>query len=130
MGAYRVLVAEDEVDHFELVRQALNVINITDIVHAKDGVEASKHLQESMSLFNLIISDINMPNMSGLQFLEVVRKNRHYHDVPFIMITGEGTGAAAIASKERGATSYIPKPISLEKLTEKVRTALALGHQE
>lgn len=122
----RVLVVEDDMDHFRLIEMVLNMIKITDVVHAKDGVEALKYIEEATSIFSLIISDLNMPNMTGLEFLEKVRQDNRHCVVPFIMVTAENSLSSAISAKDKGATSFVGKPFVVDNLAGKIRTALSM----
>ena len=129
MSTRKVLVAEDEMAHFELVKMALNRLNINDVTHAEDGAIALKHIEDATPPFNLIISDLQMPNMSGDELLLKVRQDKYHCEVPFIMMSALDSLNAAISAKDKGATIFIYKPVSVENLTRKIRTALSIDFQ-
>jgi len=122
--AYKILVAEDDPPHALLIKKILAGMNITDVVFAKDGMDAVTAMEDSETPFDLIISDMHMPRLTGLEFLERVKKDRRHYNVPFLILTGDESGEVAITAREMGATSYVVKPCTVEKFIEKVRAAL------
>jgi len=87
------------------------------LVHAKDGREALEHLDEHGDV-DLVLLDINMPNMNGLEFLEAVRGNGRLDELTVIIISTEGTEADTARGLEAGATAYIKKPFRTDELLE------------
>jgi two-component system chemotaxis response regulator CheY len=68
----------------------------------------------------LIFSDINMPNMDGLQFLSEIKKNPDWKNVPVVMVTTEGSQAKVLEAVELGANGYVRKPFTAEQIKEKL----------
>lgn len=68
----------------------------------------------------LILSDINMPNMDGLQFLSQVRANDAWKSVPVMMITTEGGQAKVMEAVQLGASGYVRKPFTADQIKEKL----------
>jgi two-component system chemotaxis response regulator CheY len=93
-----------------------------DVLEAGDGREALK-LMESNDIA-LILSDINMPNMDGLQLLRALRDSATWHDVPVVMITTEGGQAKVEEAVQLGATSYVRKPFNADQLRDKLASLL------
>lgn len=116
--ALRVLIAEDEPMAAKLARGALRLMGITNVVVAEDGLEAMKALKDHEGDFQLIISDWNMPNMTGFEFLQTVRKI--YPRMPFIMLTAKASKEFVIAAGKNGVNGYIVKPFSLDQMRQKV----------
>lgn len=119
-----VLVVDDSAAIRKIL---LRVLSQTDLpvgkVHeASDGVEALK-IMNSDSV-NLVLSDVNMPNMDGLQFLTTVRANAHWKAVSVIMITTEGSQAKVLEAVQLGANGYVRKPFTAEQIKEKVLSCL------
>lgn len=114
----RVLVAEDEEMAGKLVRGALRIVGITDVVHVRDGAEAVKALDSDEEGFQLIVSDWNMPTVSGLDLLRYVRM--HYSHVKFVMLTGRNQTDSVLQAKAMGVDAYIAKPFSPDALKKKV----------
>jgi len=120
----RVLIAEDEPLAAKLARGALRLMGITQVVVAEDGLEAMKQLAEFNGNFQLIISDWNMPNMTGIEFLRTVRKL--YPDMPFIMLTSNANKEFVLATAKHGINGYIVKPFSLDQVRQKVEAVFKI----
>ena len=89
-----------------------------DIHEASDGQEALNTLQNFDA--SLILSDINMPNMDGLQFLTELRADAKWKQVPVIMISTEGNQAKVLEAMQLGANGYVRKPFTADQIKEKV----------
>ncbi len=115
-----ILIVDDSSTMRKIISRSLRQagLPIDDILEAGDGIEGVNVLQTSGKTINLILSDINMPNMDGLEFVKAVRANGY--TMPIVMITtegGEDVIAEAIAS---GAKDSIKKPFTPEQLGEKL----------
>ena len=116
------------VDDSAAIRKILvRVLGQTDLpigqVHeAADGVEALKSLRQAD--IGLVLSDINMPNMDGLQFLTKVRATPEWQNLPVIMITTEGSQAKVLEAVQLGAQGYVRKPFTAEQIKEKIVACL------
>jgi two-component system chemotaxis response regulator CheY len=93
-------------------------IPIGDVLEAGDGVEALKTLNERP--VNLILSDINMPNMDGLQLLAQLKQTDKWKSVPIVMVTTEGGQGKVIEAVQLGAAGYVRKPFTAEQIKEKL----------
>jgi two-component system, chemotaxis family, chemotaxis protein CheY len=120
----RVLIAEDEPLAAKLARGALRLMGITQVVVAEDGLAAMKQLAEFDGDFQLIISDWNMPNMTGIEFLRTVRKL--YPTMPFIMLTSNANKEFVLAAAKHGINGYIAKPFSLDQMRQKVEAVFKI----
>jgi two-component system chemotaxis response regulator CheY len=98
-------------------------IALGDVLEAGDGVEALAVLEKRK--IGLVLSDINMPNMDGLQFLTSVRANSEWNSMPVIMITTEGSQEKVMDAVQRGAQGYVRKPFTAEQIKEKISSCLA-----
>jgi two-component system chemotaxis response regulator CheY len=92
------------------------------IVNANDGREALERLDEHDDV-DLVLLDINMPNMNGLEFLEEVRSNGRLDGLTVIIISTEGTEEDTARGLEAGATAYIKKPFRTDELLEVISKA-------
>ena len=114
----RVLVAEDDPMAAKLAQGALRLLGVKDMVVAKDGLEALKHLKDTDGEFQLVVSDWNMPRMNGLEFLQAVRKL--YPHMRFVMLTAKATQEFVVAARDHGVDAYVVKPFSPNQLRQKV----------
>jgi len=116
----RILVVDDEPDIVESLQDLL--------VFAGFHVETAENGQEAVDLlattrpFDLVITDMKMPRMDGLELLRISHQLRRH--LPVVILTGRGTVDDGIHSLEEGAYDYVLKPFNTEKLLRVVRGAL------
>jgi two-component system chemotaxis response regulator CheY len=115
-----VLIVDDSAAIRKILMRVLRQtdIPIGDVLEAGDGVEALKTLNDRH--VNLILSDINMPNMDGLQLLAQLKQNEKWKSVPIIMVTTEGGQGKVIEAVQLGAAGYVRKPFTAEQIKEKL----------
>ena len=116
-----VLVVEDDPDVRTLVVRALSLDY--EVVSAENGSQALARLAQR-PLPALIISDIMMPDLDGLQLAAQVKQNPQTAHVPIIFLTSRGTPKDIIAGINAGARHYVPKPFRVTELLEKVAKVL------
>lgn len=95
------------------------------VTTASDGMKCLEILQSDAADFNLLVLDIDMPNMSGLQVCRMLREDARYADFPIIMLTGRDRKKDAYWGKEAGATAYMTKPFNDEELLSLIKEVLA-----
>ena len=115
----RILVVDDEQGLCAGVQEALRREGY--IVDAMTDAAAALKLTEQR-LYNLVISDIKMPGLGGLELLKLVRA--HSRDTLFILMTAFGTVENAVEAMKQGAYDYLPKPIDMKRLRALVQKAL------
>jgi two-component system chemotaxis response regulator CheY len=98
-------------------------IDLTDVLQAGNGAEALAVLKENR--VDLILCDINMPVMDGLEFVKQVSGIENAKDVPVVMITTEGSEAHVVQALSCGARGYIRKPFTPEQVKEHIVPVLA-----
>jgi len=118
-----VLVVDDEPDVRKLVRMTLEKAGY-DVVEAEDGKKAIAEIKkdENSLLLNLIITDIRMPNMNGIDVINYYRKE--WPSIPLIVLTGFPDRDMATAMLQHGVVDYLVKPVEAEKLRASVAKAL------
>jgi len=94
------------------------------VITACDGVDGLKKL-EGIDRVNVIVTDLNMPNMDGITFIQEVRKLPRCKFVPVIMVTTESSGGKKDAGKAAGATGWIVKPFQPEQMLKAVSMLVA-----
>lgn len=115
----KVLVVDDFATMRKVVRNLLKQVGYEDIVEAEDGVMALKALKSQK--IDVIVSDWNMPNMSGLELLKAVRADAELGKTPFLMVTAEALQDNVVAAVKAGVNNYIVKPFTAEVLNEKIK---------
>jgi two-component system chemotaxis response regulator CheY len=115
-----VLIVDDSAAIRKILRRLLTQAEIPlgQIFEAGDGIEALESLRNNK--VQLILSDINMPRMDGLQLLGELQANAEWKDVPVVMITTEGGQAKVLEAVQRGAVGYVRKPFTPEQIKEKL----------
>ncbi len=94
-----------------------------EVSEAENGRDALESLRSAAGPVSLILTDWNMPEMNGLDFLKEVRRQSAYDQVPVIMVTTETEIEHMAMAMEAGANEYVMKPFTREILTDKLRLA-------
>jgi two-component system, chemotaxis family, chemotaxis protein CheY len=105
---HKILIVEDSKATRELIAAAVSTLRDVEIHVATNGFEALKVLPRHR--FDLIITDINMPDINGLELINFVKKNPHYRDTPLIVVTTEGREEDRRRGLQLGANEYVVKP--------------------
>jgi two-component system chemotaxis response regulator CheY len=117
----RALIVDDSALMRKLVERALRQsgLELSEVLEAENGAEALERLREARDTgarFHVILSDINMPVMDGLTFVEEVRREALAPGVPIVMITTEGSEQFVLRAIANGARGYICKPFTPEQV--------------
>ena len=113
-----VLIVDDYKTMLRIIRNLLRQLGIENVDEATDGGTALAKLRESD--YGLVISDLIMQPMTGLQLLKEVRADQKLKQIPFIMVTAESKTENVVAAKEAGVTNYIVKPFNAATLKQKL----------
>lgn len=115
------------VDDFEVVRREVKLllrkIGFINVDTADDGVEAFGMLRAAND-YGLVISDLTMRAMGGLDLLRSIRADAQMQDLRFIMVTGHNEPQSVIAAKKAGVNGYIVKPFNIAGLKQRVEAVL------
>jgi len=114
----KILVVDDHQTMRQIVRRSLGELGFMNVTEAVDGMDALSKLEKDK--FGFIISDWNMPNMMGLDFLKAVRSNESYKGIPFLMVTAEAKKENVFEAAKAGVSQYIVKPFTVASLEEKI----------
>lgn len=124
----RILIADDMPTIRELVKNQLKAMGFTAILEAQDGEEAFKALVANMGAgtpIQLVVSDWNMPRMTGLELLKNVRAMPEWMNLPFILLTSESEREQVTEAILAGVSQYIVKPFAAKAFEEKLRSVWA-----
>jgi two-component system, chemotaxis family, chemotaxis protein CheY len=119
----RALIVDDSAVMRKVIERALRQagLELTEVLQAANGEEALQTLRENQGgPLALILSDINMPVMDGLKFLEARRNEKLAPGVPVVMITTEGNETFVLSAIAAGAQGYICKPFTAEQVKARV----------
>jgi two-component system, chemotaxis family, chemotaxis protein CheY len=120
----KVLVVEDSGATRELLRSTIEQLELVEVHTAISGFDALKILPKFR--FELIITDLNMPDINGLELINFVKKNPHYKDTPLFVVTTEGRDRDRERGLALGANEYVLKPFVPDALIDLVRRYLKL----
>ena len=118
--AVKVLIVDDSAAIRKILERVLRHTDfqLGDVIEAGDGKEALAKLNGAD--IGLILSDINMPNMDGLELLQHIKANDAWKTVPIIMVTTEGSQDKVMQAIQLGATGYIRMPFTADQIKEKL----------
>ena len=125
MNNIRTLIVDDSSVMRKIVERSLRQagLGITEVFEAGNGVEALAAVQANK--VDLILCDINMPVMDGLEFVKQLPKIEQAKGVPVVMITTEGSEGHVVQALSAGASGYIRKPFTADQVKEHVLPLLA-----
>ncbi|PWB55350.1 MAG: chemotaxis protein CheY [Nitrosomonadales bacterium] len=114
----KFLVVDDFSTMRRIVRNLLKELGFTNVDEAEDGVVALSKLKGGN--FEFVVSDWNMPNMTGLELLKAIRADAALKHLPVMMVTAEAKKENIIEAAQAGASGYIVKPFTAATLEEKL----------
>ncbi len=114
----KFLIVDDFSTMRRIVRNLLKELGFTNVDEAEDGVVALQKLRGDP--FDFVVSDWNMPNMSGIDLLKAIRADAALKHLPVLMVTAEAKKENIIAAAMAGASGYVVKPFTAATLDEKL----------
>jgi len=114
----KFLVVDDFSTMRRIVRNLLKELGFTNVDEAEDGVVALSKLKNGS--FEFVVSDWNMPNMTGIELLQAIRADAELKNLPVLMVTAEAKKENIIAAAQAGANGYVVKPFTAATLEEKL----------
>lgn len=122
MTSMKILIVDDSITIRRIITTALKTVGYSETVEAANGKDALAKLANGNVDF--IITDWNMPEMNGLDFIKEVRSNPMYSSMPILMVTTRGTEHDVIEALQAKVNSYIVKPFTPQELKEKIESIL------
>ncbi|MGH0032403.1 MAG: response regulator [Myxococcota bacterium] len=120
----RILIVEDSPTMRSLLTSSLEELEgVVKITEAGSGFEALRELPRNR--YDLVVTDINMPDINGLELVSFVKGNEAYRDIPLIIVSTEGSERDRAKGMDLGADAYLVKPFEPEDLRETARGLLA-----
>ena len=114
----RILLVDDFSTMRRIIKNLLKEIGFTNIDEAEDGSAALTKLKAEK--FDFVISDWNMPVMTGIELLKAVRGDDAFKDMPFLMVTAEAKQENIVEALKAKVSNYIVKPFTSKTLQEKI----------
>lgn len=122
--AFNVLIVDDSATMRAVIKKAIKVsgFKVGDFLEAADGQEAMAVLADGW--VDVVLSDINMPNMNGLELMAAMQKDPLLREIPVVMVTTEGSEKKVQMVKEMGAKGYIRKPFLPEDIKKTLNSIM------
>lgn len=120
----KTLIVDDARVARQILKNMLKEIGFSNILEADDGSTALQHFERER--VGLILSDWNMPKVTGLELLKKVRASKSYGSTPFIMVTAERMENNVVQAVQEGVSGYIKKPFGAKELEKKIKQALRI----
>jgi two-component system chemotaxis response regulator CheY len=124
----KILVVEDSFSMRSFVRSALESggeLGEVDVVEASGGFDALRLLPRGP--YDLVITDINMPDINGLELIQFIRTNEHHRTTPILLISTQSSERDRARALSLGADGYVAKPFTPEDLRSRVKAQLEKG---
>ena len=123
----QILIVDDSPTIRRMVKVALSPLSM-DVIEAASGLEAIEQL--AVAPISLVVLDLNMPDMHGLEVLGFVRASQKFHNIPIIVLTTRDDAASREAATQAGATRYVTKPFNPQGLLAEARGVLNTAVQD
>jgi len=117
-----ILTADDSASMRQMVNFTLTGGGY-EVIESVDGADALEKLDQNSNI-QMLITDLNMPNVDGIELIQKVRANQKFKFIPIIMLTTESSGDKKQAGKAAGATGWIVKPFKPEQLLAVIKKVL------
>lgn len=114
----KVLIVDDFSTMRRIINNLLSEIGLTNTEQAEDGSTALPKLEKGE--FDLLITDWDMPGMSGIELLRAVRADERIKDLPILMVTVEAKRDQIVEAAQAGVNGYLVKPFTSDVLKEKI----------
>ena len=125
----RILIVEDSATMRSLLVSSLEDLDVpVKVTEATSGFEALRHLPRED--YDLVITDINMPDINGLELVSFVKKNAKYASIPLVIVSTEGSERDLNKGLGLGADAYLVKPFEPDELRQVVMDLLARPRQD
>ncbi len=118
----KILIAEDSQTMRSLIASTISVMGDYELIEAANGFEALRILPREK--VDLVITDINMPDINGLELISFIKNNPNYKDTPLFIISTEGSDKDREKGLSLGADAYLVKPFNPEELQALIRRYL------
>jgi len=115
----KFLVVDDFATMRRIIRNLLKELGFSNVDEAEDGMSALQKLRAER--FDFVVSDWNMPNMTGIDLLRNIRADEQLKSLPVLMVTAEAKKENIIAAAQAGASGYVVKPFTAATLDEKLK---------
>ena len=115
-----ILVVDDMAAMRKILKTLLAQLGYKNVDEAEDGRQALEKLRQNPDKYGLVITDWNMPNMTGIELVQAIRSDEKLKHLPVLMVTAEAKKENVLMAIKAGVNNYIVKPFTAETLKEKL----------
>ncbi len=119
----KILIVDDMSTMRKIIKNMMGKMGCNNLHEADDGAPAWHMIQDAHELgqpFEFIVSDWNMPQLTGLDLLKNIREDERFKTLPFLMVTAEAEQSNVIVAVKAGVSNFVVKPFSIVTLKEKI----------
>jgi len=116
----KILVVDDMAAMRKILKTLLAQLGYKNVDEAEDGKQALEILKQNPNKYGLVITDWNMPNMTGIELVQAIRSDEQLKHLPILMVTAEAKKENVLMAIKAGVNNYIVKPFTAETLKEKI----------
>jgi len=116
----KILVVDDMAAMRKILKTLLAQLGYKNVDEAEDRKQALEILRQNPNKYGLVITDWNMPNMTGIELVQAIRSDEKLKHLPILMVTAEAKKENVLAAIKAGVNNYIVKPFTAETLKEKI----------
>ena len=120
-----ILIVDDMAAMRKILKALLAQLGYKNVDEAEDGKQALEILRKNPDKYELVITDWNMPNMTGIELVQEIRKDEKLKHLPILMVTAEAKKENVLMAIKAGVNNYIVKPFTAETLKEKIEKIFA-----
>lgn len=122
----KVLLVEDNLIEIMKMKRTISLLKLKHTIHeAKNGEEALQFLEDKSNMPDIILLDLNMPKISGIEFLRILKANDDLKHIPTIILTTSSNQKDLLECYRTGMSGYVLKPLKYEDYVKKIETVLA-----
>ncbi|WP_026777669.1 response regulator [Polaribacter sp. Hel_I_88] len=122
----KVLLVEDNLIEIMKMNRTISLLKLNHTIYeSKNGEEALKFLENKENIPDIILLDLNMPKISGLEFLKIIKANNDLKHIPTIILTTSSNHKDLLDCYRTGMSGYVLKPLKYEDYVKKIETVLA-----
>ncbi len=115
-----ILIVDDMAAMRKILKTLLAQLGYKNVDEAEDGKQALEKLRQNPDKYGLVITDWNMPNMTGIELVQAIRSDEKLKHLPVLMVTAEAKKENVLMAIKAGVNNYIVKPFTAETLKEKL----------
>jgi CheY-like chemotaxis protein len=122
----KILLVEDNLIEIMKMKRTISLLKLKHTIHeAKNGEEALQFLEDKANIPDIILLDLNMPKINGIEFLKILKSNDDLKHIPTIILTTSNNQKDLLECYKTGMSGYVLKPLRYEDYVKKIETVLA-----